>query len=209
MGRVQYVAADVHKATTTFVVRNGRGRIVQERVVRSEGRELVDFVRELDGEVHLVYEECACAEWLWELWRPWSDELIVWNPRDRRGVVEKSDHLDASDLSERLWRGGLRSVYHGESEMVRLKQIGQAYRSLVGDSVRLQNRLKSLWWSRGRSLVGSATRVEAGRARELSGHGRTERAEWLRRELQVVEQLREEAGVASAEVVYESSSLPS
>lgn len=193
MEQDQYVAGDVHQATTTFVVRDSCGRIVMETVVVTEARRLVSFVRSLSGRVHLTFEEGPCAAWLHDLLRRHVHRLVICNPRRHvRTREEKADRIDAAELSERLRGGFLRPVYHGQRTTRHLKQLVYAYRSLVSDSVRVQNRIGALFRSRGLPTQGTLEALFSER-QHLGSAGRVQRVEWLYRELEVLALLRSEA----------------
>jgi len=78
----------------------------------------------------------------------------------------KSDKLDAFGLAEQLRIGAVkRRVYKQRGEFGALRHRAKAYTLLVADSVRVQNRIKSLFRSRGVEVAGksvfSATEREA------------------------------------------------
>ncbi|MEZ5331095.1 MAG: transposase [Thermoanaerobaculia bacterium] len=109
----QYVGADVHQATTTFTVRDAKGKVTCRSVVRTEEEALLSFVRSLRGQVHLTFEESWWAQWLYELLVGEVAELVVCNARRHvRQREEKRDQIDADELSERLRGGFLKPVYH-------------------------------------------------------------------------------------------------
>lgn len=82
----------------------------------------------------------------------------------------ENDKLDAFARAEQLRIGAIqKKVYKGQSRFARLRHLAKGYAKLVGDSVRVQNRIKSLLRSRG--LAASGQGVYARRSRE----------EWLSR----------------------------
>jgi hypothetical protein len=61
----------------------------------------------------------------------------------------KSDERDAFGLAEALRVGAIRSgVYKGLGEREQLRELTRAYATVVTDSVRAQNRIRSLYRSR-------------------------------------------------------------
>jgi len=69
----------------------------------------------------------------------------------------KSDKLDAFGLAEQLRIGSIkRKVYKKRGEFGALGHRAKAYTLLVSDSVRVQNRIKSLFRSRGVAVAGKS-----------------------------------------------------
>src|SRR4030065_747644 len=86
----------------------------------------------------------------------------------------KGDVVDAEQLSERLRRGGLRAVYHGDGHRATLKELTRAYTNLVEDSTRVMLRLKALFRARGIAAPGRGVyhpRNRTHRLRPLRGPG--------------------------------------
>src|SRR5690242_1955231 len=54
---IQYLALDVHQATTVASVRDNRGHVVMRATVPTEARALVNLVRGLSGRVEVAFEE--------------------------------------------------------------------------------------------------------------------------------------------------------
>lgn len=154
----KYVTLDVHQATTVTSVREEGGRVLARSVLDTHGPTLVEFFRGMRGAIHVAFEEGTQAQWLHDLLVPVVDRVVVCNRRGEPRHGNKGDHTDADQLSALLWRGGLRSVYHGSAHHADLKELTRAYRSLVEDSTRVMLRLKALF--RARAIRG-ATRPES------------------------------------------------
>ncbi len=194
----KYVGADVHSATTSLAVLNGRGKLLMEAVVETQAEILVSFVRSLAGRVHLTFEEGTQAEWLHELLEPHVEELVVCDPRANKRLQgeDKSDRIDAAELAERLRGGFLRPVFHGSSSTRPLKELVRGHEHLVSDSVRIQNRLKAVLRSRGVRLPQRLKTFDASGQEVFDSLADPElrmRVQWLWREYQAVESLRAEA----------------
>jgi transposase len=115
---------------------------------------------------------------------------------DRRGESQqgnKGDLIDSDELSERLRRGDLRSVYHGSPHRGDLKGLARAYQNVVEDTTRVMQRLQALYRARavrtsGRRLYSRAHRAEW--LAKLPDRGVRLRAETLYTELDVLLELR-------------------
>lgn len=194
----KYVAADVHAATTTFCVRSGSGRVVSIATVETNADSLLSFVMGQSGRIALTFEEGTQAAWLYDLWHPHVDKLVVCDPRhsSKYGDGDKSDQIDARQLSDLLRGGFLKPVYHRETGVQHLKQLVMAYGTVVRDHVRIQHRLGAVY--RGRGLKPPSIDFEdidavGPELARLQHRGLQHRAELLIRQLNALTELREEA----------------
>jgi transposase len=150
MSGKKYVGMDVHAATTVVAVRDGRGHLVSQSTLKTEAGVLRDYVRGLSGEVHVTFEEGAQADWLFDLLEPLAHRVLVCNPRENRSGASrtKNDRIDADRLSEWLYKGVLKAVYHGERSTRELEAAVRTYQCLISDQTRTKNRLKAIFRSR-------------------------------------------------------------
>jgi len=193
MNNDKYVAMDVHKASVVIGVRDGAGKMISQAIVETKTQTLKDYVKSLSGTVHLTFEEGTQSAWLYDLLRPLVAECIVCDPR-RNKLLEsgnKSDDIDVAKLSELLYLGRLRPVYHGHQGTRALKELAHNYEALVKDNTRVKNRLKAIFRGRGISYEGD-TIYEYERREEwlskLNEWGVKERARQLYEQLQQLEQ---------------------
>lgn len=195
----KHVALDVHQATTVAVVRADSGRVMARTVLPTEEAALVEFVRGMRGTIQVALEEGTQAQWLHDLLSPLVDRVVVCDRRGERRQGNHGDWVDAEDLSERLRRGGLRSVYHGSAHRATLKELTRSYQNLVEDATRVMQRLKALFRARGIRTPGKRVYHPASRTEwlaRLPERGVRFRAEALYRELDVLRELRPKAKAA-------------
>ena len=65
-----YIGLDVHAASCTAAVIDGRGKKLGSHVIATNGQALVSFLAAQPGRVHLCMEERTQGGWLYEiLWR--------------------------------------------------------------------------------------------------------------------------------------------
>ena len=57
MSSRKYVGLDVHKATMTAAVRDGRGKLISTSVFQTSAEALREFLAGLSGHLHLTFEE--------------------------------------------------------------------------------------------------------------------------------------------------------
>ena len=144
----RYIGLDAHSQSCTLVVIGPSGRRISERVVETNGRALLQAVREVAGHRHLCIEEGSQSEWLYELLEPHVDEIVVVRPEKRQGC--KNDSLDAWQLAELLRTGrALRRVFKAPSAYKSLREAALMHRLTRRELVRTKNRLKALFRSRG------------------------------------------------------------
>jgi transposase len=194
----KYVGLDVHQSSTVAAVHDERGKSVMESILATKAEAIGDFLKGLRGTIHVTFEEGTQAGWLYEIVKPVVAEVIVCNPRRNKllAVGNKADRVDAQKLAELLRCGQLKPVYHGTPGVRRLKERVHSYDSLVGDTIRVMNRVKAIY--RGRAIGCAGRDVYYQRNREqwlekLSELGVRQRAVFLYRQLDTLRGLRREA----------------
>lgn len=196
---IQYVAFDVHQATLVVSVRDHSGQVVMRATVPTEARAILALVRGLGPHVFVAFEEGTQAQWLHDLLLPHADRVLVCNVRGKSEVRNKSDRIDADELSERLRLGSLKTVYHGAASILTLKELVRNYNSLVDDATRVMLRIKALFRARAIPTPGSSVYRPAQRRAwldRLTTPGARFRAESLLEELDLLQQLRRKAKAA-------------
>jgi transposase len=137
-------------------------------VVETNAGALIEVLRGIPKQRHMCMEEGTLSEWLHEVLEPHIEELVV-TGIGKKSRGPKSDKLDAFGLAEQLRIGSIETrVYKGRGRFGRLGNLARAYGFLVGDTVRVKNRLRSVPRSRG---VGYG----AGR----SVYSKRDREQWL------------------------------
>jgi transposase len=150
----RYIGMDVHAASCTLAVISEKGRTLRDFPVETNGQALVEAVRMIPGHKHLVLEEGLQSAWLYETLSPHVDELVVAGIMRSRGP--KSDKRDAYGLAEKLRVGNLdKSVFKAPRQFTHLREFSRIHMTLVGDVVRTQSRIKSLYRSRGILVSGA------------------------------------------------------
>lgn len=158
----RYIGLDAHASSCTLAVVGPSGRRLQSQVLETNAKALIDCLRSIPQPRHLCLEEGNHANWLYEVLAPHVQELVVAGIPQSRGP--KSDKTDAFALAERLRIGAIdRRIYKPKSVFAALGELSRAYTILVGDSVRVQNRIKSLYRSRGVALSGREVYSRIGR----------------------------------------------
>jgi len=145
---IQYLAFDVHQATTVATLRDGSGRIVMRATVPTEAKAILTLVKGAGPRVHVAFEEGTQAQWLHDLLIDHAEGVMVCNVRGRNETTNKNDRIDSDELSELLRLGALKSVFHGAPEVLTLKELVRSYNNLVSDSTRVMQRIKAIFRAR-------------------------------------------------------------
>src|SRR5258708_2611383 len=114
---IQYLAFDVHQATVVSSLRDENGKVLMRATVPTEAKAILALVRSAGPRVHVAFEEGTQAQWLHDLLIDHVERVIVGNVRGRSETTNKSDRIDADDLSELLRLGALKPVFHGVPEI--------------------------------------------------------------------------------------------
>ena len=159
----RYIGLDAHASSCTVAVIGPSGRRLQSQVLETNARVLISFLKTIPKPRHLCLEEGTHASWLHEMLAPHVQEIVVAGVRQSRGP--KDDKRDAFGLAEGLRIGAVKTrVYKGIGQFGQLRELSRGYSMVVGDSVRVKNRIKSLYRSRG--IPTSGKEVYAPAARE-------------------------------------------
>jgi transposase len=162
----RYIGLDVHATSTTFAVLGESGRRLGSHVVETNGQALVEQLKTIPGKKHVCLEEGTQSAWLYEILSPHAEEIVVAMVSESRGP--KNDELDAFGLAEQLRTGGLkRTVFKEAGEYKQLRELGRAHSMVVQDVVRVQNRIKAQFRSRGVAVSGKSVYSEKGREEYL------------------------------------------
>jgi len=189
----RYVGVDAHAESCTLGVIGPSGKRLKSMVVETNGQALLEAVRSIPGRVHLCLEEGTQSAWLHELLSAHVEELVVVMPAESKGA--KDDLRDAWARAEELRRGAIETrVYKAPLHLAALRNAVRAYGFAVRDVVRAKNRLKSVFLSRGIATDASIYHAERRRKRlEKLVPPHRQLADWLGRQLDELEPLREEA----------------
>src|SRR5215471_18400925 len=63
---VKYIGMDVHKEAIVIAVRNTKGHVVMESIVETKASSILQFIRAVQGELHVTWEEGTWAAWLYD-----------------------------------------------------------------------------------------------------------------------------------------------
>jgi transposase len=191
----KYIGIDVHAASSTVAVIGESGRRLGTFVVETTGEAVLGCIRMIAGKRHICFEEGVQSAWLYELLEPHAERVVVaavgQSPRG-----QKSDDRDAFSLAERMRVGTIdRAVFKQVGAYKTLRELGRAHMMVVQDVVRVQNRIKSLYRSRGVAVTGKQVYGVEGRHEWLErlGPGTRQAAETLYAQYDAILEIRKRA----------------
>src|SRR6266700_4539458 len=129
MNSEKYIGLDVHQATISVAVMDGRGKIVMESILETKAATLLEFLAGLRGSLSVTFEEGTWAAWLHDLLKPHVQKVVVCNPRKTALLKHgnKSDRIDARKLADLLRLNDLEPVYHGQTGVRMLRELARSY----------------------------------------------------------------------------------
>jgi len=149
----KYIGLDVHATSTTFAVMSSSGKRLGTYVEETTGESLVERLKTIAGKRHVCLEEGTQSTWLYEVLSPHAEQVVVVGVSDSRGP--KSDERDAFSLAQQLRIGAIdRRVFKETGTYTRLRELARTHMMIVQDVVRVQNRIRALYRSRGVAAAG-------------------------------------------------------
>jgi len=149
----RFIGLDTHLSSCTMAVLGPSGRRLRSEVVETSAEALVSAIRSVGGTRRLCFEEGTMSDWLYEVLSPHVGQLVVIAPQKKRG--QKSDQVDAFDLADKLRLGDVKhAVFKGTGAFKKLRELSRVYQMVNDDVVRVKNRLKSIYRSRGVAAPG-------------------------------------------------------
>jgi hypothetical protein len=141
--QMKFIGMDVHSRNSFFVVLGKSGRVVKRAKVKSQEDKLLGFVRSIKGPKKLAFEEGVMSKWLYLLFKDEVDDLVVCQPREKKGP--KTDEIDAGELADLLRVGRLKSVFHSDSLLMNLRVLTSGYDDATQELTRIKNRYKAVY----------------------------------------------------------------
>ena len=198
MNKLKYIGLDVHQASISVAVLEEDGRLVMQSVISTRASAMLEFLSGLRGTLQVTFEEGTYSTWLYDLLVRRVSKVVVCNPRKNALLKKgnKSDRIDALKLAELLRSGMLAPVYHGENSARTLQELTRSYLTLTQDTTRVMSRIKAIY--RSQTIVYGGTKLYTRRHRpewlnQLKQPGLLRRAERLYEQLDVLQQLRQQA----------------
>lgn len=144
----RFIGLDGHSTSCTFVVLDPKGRVKRKAVIETNGQALVEFVKTVPGRRYLCLEEGTQSQWFYEILSPHVHDIAIVQGRKTSGP--KDDERDAFDLANRFRIGDLGPrIFKTPETFTALRDLVRTYEMINTDLVRVKNRIRSFYRSRG------------------------------------------------------------
>src|SRR4030042_1615894 len=138
-----YIGLDVHKKSTTYVVRDKIGNIVTDGEVATLYSELYKRLEPYLKSSIIGLESCTSYYTLYQNFLKNNYDIKVANTIQLRQLIAKNDKLDAKRLSEMLRLGTFPCSYIPDEKIQRLRSLLQVRHSLMEEKTRCNNRIQA------------------------------------------------------------------
>ncbi len=138
-----YIGLDVHKKSTTYVVRDKIGNIVTDGEVATLYSELSERLEPYLNTSIIGLESCTSYYTLYQNFLKNNYNIKVANTIQLRQLIAKNDKLDAKRLSEMLRLGTFPCSYIPDEKIQRLRSLLQVRHSLIEEKTRCNNRIQA------------------------------------------------------------------
>lgn len=139
-----YIGLDVHKKTVVYCIKKADGKIIDEGRIYARPGDLNRWASGLDRPWKGCMEATMFSGWVYDVLKPYSDELKVGDPQKMDAIAsakKKSDRIDASTLADLLRVNLVPEVYMAPENYREMKSLMRYRNLLVRESTRFKNRL--------------------------------------------------------------------
>lgn len=152
MSITQYIGFDVHKKWIFYCVKTMDGRVVEEGKIRALRRDVRVWVRQRSEPWMGGLEATLFSGWIYDELKPYAAELKVAHPAMLKAIAaskKKNDRIDARKIADLLRCDLLPECYMAPSWLRELRRLLRYRRLVVGQAVRLKNRIAGLLMEEG------------------------------------------------------------
>jgi len=139
-----YIGLDVHKAKTTYAVKDKIGNIIQEGITTTSYSELFKSLETYLKSSIIGLESSTSYYTLYKGFLKNGYNIKVANTIQLRQLITKNDKLDARRLSEMLRLGTFPTSYIPDEKIQHLRSLLQVRHSLIEEKTRCNNRIQAL-----------------------------------------------------------------
>ena len=138
-----FIGLDVHKKSTTYVVRDQMGNIVTDGEVATLYSELSERLEPYLKSSIIGLESCTSYYTLYQNFLKQGYNIKVANTIQLRQLITKNDKLDAKRLAEMLRLGTFPCSYIPDENIQHLRSLLQVRHSLMEEKTRCNNRIQA------------------------------------------------------------------
>ncbi|MFC1726614.1 transposase, partial [candidate division KSB1 bacterium] len=146
------IGLDAHSKHCEFAVYNKNKRLVECKRIDTTEEDLTEYVRGFKNPKIIIFEESTMAQWLYTIFLPYFDDVIVSEPRVNYLInksEQKNDSIDSKNLVKLYLNNSIQRVYHTDSDILELKRLVIQYHSHVKDCTRKKNQIKAKYRENG------------------------------------------------------------
>lgn len=139
-----YIGMDVHKASTSYAIRDIEGTIIEEGQCASIGKDVYGI---LNPYLHSADAGLECNTEVYPLYDYFKAQgviLRVANTVQLRTLIGKNDKLDARRLSDMIRLGTFPQAFIPNEEVRQLRGLVKLRHNIMSESRRIQNQIKAL-----------------------------------------------------------------
>jgi len=139
-----FIGLDVHKATTTYAVRDRTGQILAEGQTATIFDDLYDQLAVYLSSGIVALEASTSYYTLYQAFLRNGYDAKVVNTLQLRQLISKNDKLDARRLADMMRLGTLPCSFIPDQEIQHLRNLVRIRHSLVEEKTRWKNRIQAL-----------------------------------------------------------------
>ena len=151
-----YIGFDVHKKSVSFCAKTASGEIVQEGRLAARREVLRPWAAAQPGPWRGGMEATLFSAWIYDTLKPYAQQLEMGHPARMKAISagkKKSDRLDARTLADLLRCNLFPTCYVLSPEMRDLRRLLRYRHLIVGESVRMHNKMAGLLMETGAPFV--------------------------------------------------------
>jgi len=167
---VYHCGIDLALRSSWVCITNGKGVILEERVVATEEAELEEVFAGRRG-MSCLLEASPLAEWMAKLLEGWGHTATVIDTRKAKGVIrtkKKTDKLDASNLAKMSRTGWYTAVHRKSKEARAMRTYLQARQGLLQTALAQGSRIRGLLRAHGIKLGQQPASALGSRVKQLT-----------------------------------------
>ena len=147
MNVIHYIGFDVHKKTISYCVKTSDGQIVEEGKLPATHQALRQWAQKRREPWRGAMEATLFSAWIYDTLKPFAAELQVGHPAMMKAIgasKKKNDKLDARTIADLVRCNLLPACYVAPPEIRELRQMLRYRNLVVGQAVRMKNRMSGL-----------------------------------------------------------------
>lgn len=146
------IGLDAHNTHCEFAVYKDNKNLIECKRIDTSEEKLVNYVRKFTGNKVLIFEESTLSQWLYTIFLPYFNDIIVSEPFENSLIYktdQKSDKEDPRKLAKLYFNNSLKRVYHTDKDVIELKRLVLQYHSFMKHQTRIKNQINAKYRENG------------------------------------------------------------